>query len=136
MSAAEFFVSKLTQVREVPPGSWKGRWLALCPAHEDKNPSLAVTEHQDGRLLIKCWAGCGAIDIVNALGLELKDLFPPTDRNYDAFYRPRRTRATAQNDDEEILRIARGIRANGGTLSPSDMEAERKAFLRVKRGLL
>ena len=136
MSAAEYFVSKLSGVKVVPAGSWKGRWLALCPAHEDKDPSLAVTEHQDGRLLIKCWAGCGAIDVVNALGLELKDLYPATDRNYDPFYRPRKARADPENDDEEILRIARGIRANGGTLSPSDMEAESKAFFRVKRRLL
>ena len=53
-----------------------GRYTALCPAHDDKSPSLSITETQDGKVLIHCHAGCSAGDIVEAVGLELKDLFP------------------------------------------------------------
>lgn len=53
------------------------RWLARCPSHDDKSPSLSVRELDDGTLLLKCWSGCGAAEITGALGLQLKDLFPP-----------------------------------------------------------
>ena len=46
------------------------------PAHEDRSPSLSVRELDDGTVLIKCFAGCGASDVVTAVGLELRDLFP------------------------------------------------------------
>ena len=48
---------------------------ALCPAHDDKNPSLTVDEGDDGRIILKCWAGCNTEDVVKALGLSLRDLF-------------------------------------------------------------
>ena len=52
------------------------RWLACCPAHDDRSPSLSVRATDDGTVLLKCWSGCGAADIVQAVGLSLKDLFP------------------------------------------------------------
>lgn len=55
--------------------SGKG-WIARCPAHDDKHPSLSITEVDDGKVLINCHAGCHAADVVAAIGLELKDLFP------------------------------------------------------------
>ena len=52
------------------------KWKACCPAHDDKNPSLAISETSDGTVLLKCWAGCTTQSIVSAIGLELRDLFP------------------------------------------------------------
>lgn len=54
------------------------KWIARCPAHDDKRPSLNVREVDDGTLLIRCWSGCGATDVVEAVGLRLSDLFPRT----------------------------------------------------------
>lgn len=54
----------------------KGRWTACCPAHGDRSPSLAVTQLDDGRILLKCFAGCSAYEIVTAVGMDIKDLFP------------------------------------------------------------
>lgn len=51
-------------------------WLACCPAHDDFSPSLSVKVTDEGTILVKCWAGCGAVDIVQAAGLSMKDLFP------------------------------------------------------------
>lgn len=51
-------------------------WTARCPGHEDRQNSLAVSEGDDGRVLLKCFAGCGAEQVVAAVGLELRDLFP------------------------------------------------------------
>lgn len=51
-------------------------YVALCPAHEDRDPSLRVSEGDDGRVLLVCRAGCDVRKIVEALKLEMKDLFP------------------------------------------------------------
>jgi hypothetical protein len=55
--------------------SRNGSYIALCPAHEDTEPSLSVSEGKDGRALIKCFAGCLPQHITDALGLEMGDLF-------------------------------------------------------------
>ncbi len=44
-------------------------------AHSDKRPSLSVNNGEDGRVLLKCFAGCTVQEIVGTLGLEMKDLF-------------------------------------------------------------
>lgn len=62
----------LDGVRQTGPHSW----VAKCPAHEDRTPSLSIREHDDGRWLIHCFSGCGAHDVVAAVGLDLADLFP------------------------------------------------------------
>jgi hypothetical protein len=51
-------------------------WSALCPAHEDTRPSLTISEGDEGRALVHCFAGCQPEDVVSALGLEMSDLFP------------------------------------------------------------
>jgi hypothetical protein len=55
----------------------RDRWIARCPAHEDRRPSLSVRELDDGRVLVHDFAGCAIAEIVAAVGLELTDLFPP-----------------------------------------------------------
>lgn len=49
--------------------------MARCPAHDDQKASLSIGEGTDGRILVKCFAGCLAEDIVAACGLKLSDLF-------------------------------------------------------------
>jgi putative DNA primase/helicase len=44
-----------------------GSWKALCPAHEDREPSLSVSEGNDGRVLVKCFAGCDTAQVVTEL---------------------------------------------------------------------
>lgn len=41
-------------------------WVARCPAHDDQDPSLSITE-RDGRLLVHCHAGCRQADVIDAL---------------------------------------------------------------------
>lgn len=59
-----------------------GSFTAPCPAHDDHDPSLSISEGDDGRVLLKCFAGCAVGDVVAALDLEMKDLFddPPGGR--------------------------------------------------------
>ncbi|MGC8733298.1 MAG: hypothetical protein ACP5RC_13730 [Halothiobacillaceae bacterium] len=48
-------------------------WSARCPAHEDRKPSLSITE-RDGRLLVHCHAGCPQDTVVDAL--KARGLWP------------------------------------------------------------
>jgi putative DNA primase/helicase len=49
-------------------GKLSGRgWRCPCPAHDDHEPSLDVTEGQDGVILVKCRAGCEQAAIIDAL---------------------------------------------------------------------
>lgn len=51
-------------------------WSVKCPAHGDKTPSLSISEGEDGRVLMRCHAGCTAAAICEALGIHTRDLFP------------------------------------------------------------
>ena len=55
------------------------RWLAQCPAHGDRSPSLSIRELDDGRVLLHDFGGCDTQAVLEALGLTLADLFerPP-----------------------------------------------------------
>ena len=54
---------------------------ARCPSHHDGDPSLSVTLGNDGRVLIRCFAGCETEAILGALGLSWSDLFPKPENN-------------------------------------------------------
>ena len=45
------------------------RWQAQCPAHEDLNPSLSITQGHTQDVLLKCFAGCEWKDVLGKLGL-------------------------------------------------------------------
>jgi len=74
MTPVELVLSKLPQAKRDGKG-----WMALCPAHDDRRPSLRVTAGDDGRALVHCHAGCTPEAVVGALGLTLADLMPMND---------------------------------------------------------
>jgi hypothetical protein len=67
----DYFLRLLDGVRKSGDG-----WLARCPGHDDGHASLSVREGEDGRILVKCHAGCSAESIAAARGLTLADLMP------------------------------------------------------------
>ena len=69
-------LSRLQKVRQKSDT----QWLACCPAHDDRSPSLSVGIGNDGRVLLKCWTGCSQKEVVDALNIPWGDLFP--DNNY------------------------------------------------------
>ncbi len=52
-----------------------GQYSARCPAHDDRKASLCISQGKEGRVLIKCQAGCSTEHVVKALGLSMTDLF-------------------------------------------------------------
>ena len=55
----------------------EGRWVARCPSHEDRRPSLSIRELEDQRVLLHCHAGCSVENVLGAVGLGFDALFPP-----------------------------------------------------------
>lgn len=78
MTASEFV--SLLEARGLHPHRNGDGWSARCPAHEDSNPSLSVSEGADGRTLLRCHAGCDVKAICEALSVTLADLFPPREQ--------------------------------------------------------
>ncbi len=81
MSPIERVLAKLPGAKRNGSG-----WIACCPAHDDRNPSLSIGAGADGRALLTCHAGCKAESIVAALGLTMRDLMPT---NGATAHRPR-----------------------------------------------
>src|SRR6185436_14286212 len=65
-------LSRLERVRKHGPD----RWTSRCPAHEDRHPSLSIRETSGGTVLLRCFGGCSAADIVGAIGMSMCELFP------------------------------------------------------------
>lgn len=55
-------------------------WTAKCPSHHDEENSLQVSQRQDGSIGISCHANCNTESVMDALGLSMKDLFPPKEQ--------------------------------------------------------
>ncbi len=68
-------LNKLQKVKTLSDKSF----MAICPAHADKNPSLHISL-KDDTILLKCQAGCKTEDVVQALGIEMSDLFIKDDK--------------------------------------------------------
>jgi hypothetical protein len=66
----EAMVGRLEGVRRVGNG-----WIARCPAHDDRSPSLSLGEGSDGRVLLYCHAGCTLDAVCAALGIRINELF-------------------------------------------------------------
>lgn len=52
----------------------KNTYQACCPAHKDKNPSLSIAITHE-KILLHCHAGCSPEQVVQAIGLQMSDLF-------------------------------------------------------------
>ena len=100
-------------------------YVARCPAHEDRHPSLSVSEGERG-ILLKCWSGCELQEISAALGLRVKDLFFATESDPRA-----RWEAQVQREYQ------RRKRANVDEVMGFTIDALREAdyFIRSRQGL-
>ncbi len=71
-------ISRLDKVRR----TGDSQWIALCPAHADKSPSLSICD-TGNKVLIHCFAGCPAEDVLDAVGMRWGDLY--SDENQAVF---------------------------------------------------
>jgi len=101
---AEDLMPRLEAVRKSGSG-----WVARCPAHDDRTPSLSIREGDDGRILLHDFGGCRLEDICTALALRLTDLFP--ERNPDPHqWRETQRRRAAERARQAHERHREGLR--------------------------
>lgn len=53
-----------------------GRYIGLCPGHEDRNPSLTWWDLDGGGVAFKCFGGCSTQQVLKGLGLKWQDVAP------------------------------------------------------------
>jgi len=111
-----------------------GQWIARCPAHADKSPSLSIKEISDGRVLIHCHAGCTGLDVLSAVGMNWSDLYPPDmyppNHNYKSV---NGKRSSGPEVSELTLAIGRSAIKEGLRLSESEKNEMRSAFIASHR---
>ena len=69
---ADNLLSRLARVKKTGPG----KWIASCPTRDDKSPSLAIRELDDGTVLLHDFGGDSVEAILGAVGLSFTDLYP------------------------------------------------------------
>lgn len=113
----ERFLERLDKVRK----SGKG-YIACCPVHGDKNPSMSVTE-KDGKVLCYCFS-CGAsgLEVADAIGLPAGALFE------DEFIKTGLSRK-----DRENLELDRMVVAIGSKIELEEMTYKDYKRLRLAR---
>lgn len=121
-----------------------GSWTACCPAHNDKGPSLAVRELDDGRTLVHCFAGCETASVLGAIGLDMSDLFPPDEkrRDYPVTGKPSLKPAFYASDlmriigfEALVVQIVAFDIAKGKTLSTETRERMQLAHERIEEAM-
>ena len=126
--SAEDLISKLGMVKEVRPRrNHKRSWIAQCPSHNDVSPSLYVDEGQSGNVLIKCWAGCGAQEVADSVGICMSKLFPDTD------YQCTTIKQKKDLDYHELhLQISENRRNKGEKQTLEDKQSELESFMALR----
>lgn len=116
----ERFLERLERVRK----SGKG-YRACCPVHNDKDPSMSITE-ADGKVLCYCFS-CGATGeaVADALGLPMSALFS------EPFIKQSLSREDRENleMDRWVIKIAE----NNKPITYADFKRLRLAKERVKQ---
>lgn len=120
-------------------------WVAPCPAHDDRHPSLSVCEGERA-ILLRCWAGCSVDEIMAVLGIEVRNLFYDTDQSGQRTRRPAQPRSRRYDwratagmfkdraldlylRAERVLEAARGLDPSGW--SDEDLDAALSAVARA-----
>ena len=111
MSDLSELISRLDGVRRITDS----RYMAKCPAHSDGDPSLSIKQLPDSRILIKCFAGCGALEVLEAIGLDWGALMPD-----DGLYEPVADRREREARHDMIVDYLLTVLREGGRLSEED----------------
>jgi CHC2-type zinc finger protein len=109
-----------------------GRWIACCPSHQDKSPSLAIRD-DNGKILLRCFAGCSVFEIVSAIGMNLSDLFPESGEYSKLVTNPFPAVDVLRciQSEATYVAITAARMAQGGTLTQSDKGRLMKAAGRI-----
>jgi hypothetical protein len=101
--------------------SGKDEYQCLCPAHNDKTASLSIKNLPDERILIHCFAGCAANDILGAVGLTFDDIVPKRLGDFKPVSKPFNPYAVLKAISNETLLVAlAGLEVANGKILPQE----------------
>ncbi len=129
----ETLLDRLDGVKHTGPG----RFMARCPAHDDRSPSLGVKDCGDGVTVVNCLAGCETEDVLSAVGLTFSDLYPERIATEHS-YKPVRQRFDARQalrvlrSEATLVAIAAENIAKGITLSDEDRDRVFNSACRIR----
>lgn len=129
----DLILDRLEKARKTGSDSW----IACCPAHKDKHPSMTLRECEDGRILLHCFTGCSVPDILGAIGMEFDALFPDKPLDYAAPIRrpfPAADVIEALASETLIVGVAASTMGAGKQLSKADHERLLLACERIEAG--
>ncbi len=132
MNNVDNLLSRLDKVRQTGSDSW----MACCPAHEDKSASLSIRQADD-KTLIHCFAGCSVHEVVDAVGLDISDLFPPREHHGKPERRPFPAMDALRGIAFEALVVSAAASAllAGHPFTPADRERLSMAATRIQSAL-
>jgi len=119
------------------PNQYVARCLGPVHKHGDSDPSLSIYETEDGTLLIHCKSGCRWDEVLAAVGLEAKDLYPDPDPghrppipkgkrwNYKALLQ--------QLHYESMIVLTAALATRDDALTDEDRERVDQAAIRIAR---
>lgn len=96
-------------------------YMACCPAHRDRSPSLSLKGLHDGRVLMHCFAGCSWDEILFVLDMEPADIMPP-ENNYKPVTTALKSAEKRFIRDVQLAVVQAQI-SRGERLSESDKQA-------------
>jgi hypothetical protein len=116
---------------------------ALCPACGGKSRKLSLSQGDDGRVLMHCFAGCSPQDVLAAVGLTVADLFV---RRIDSDMTPAQRRELREHAKQSqwraaldclqleigVVHIAARQLAAGQSLNPDDLQRMNVAVDRIR----
>jgi hypothetical protein len=114
----------------------RGKWMARCPAHDDRKPSLSIDAGKTC-VLVRCMSmGCDTRDVIKASGLRMGDLRcdagrKPTAADYAEGQRRRELEARADEYGLKLQRIKRVESMRQRGYNSSDMRADYDTALTV-----
>lgn len=120
-------VSRLRKVKKLG----RNRFLACCPAHDDKTPSLSLMQKDDGRVLLHCFAGCAVADVLDAVGLEFKDLMPEHLGSFGATKFPAADVLAALENEAYVVQVIAGEMKKTKQLSNEQINRLSRAVDRI-----
>jgi hypothetical protein len=90
-------------------------WIARCPMHDDRRPSLSISSGRDGKVLVHCHAGCEQRDLIAEL--QRRGLWQTTGwaASRASAHRRRSAEEPTMKRSETALAIWRGSQSAGGT---------------------
>ena len=131
MSPLELLLSRLHGVRRTGPD----RYIAFSTTRDERTPSLAIRETNEGVLLVHDFGGASIDEVLDPIGLTTSDLFP-TKLGGTPPMRKRGLLTAGQALDlltfeASLVRLAAQNLAGGHALTEADLERLNTAAARV-----